>query len=499
MRSTLNRFRSAAVFVFGMLAWGLPHGVAHGAAPKKAASAATPTEKAAGKPPAEPEAPEPPSAPLDPISFAGIWMAGPAEDWARRFPVGKDLVMTRRVLSEEAAKSFELSKQLLDDLRTFQNQNPGGNRIVDALAGNDYQPRADSGSALVMACVLNHEYCFSRKVGRSLSQKFAEVSFDLVICDFATLSVVATFPYRIEMIGSASDKDADMLRRIYTGGIADAKQAFTRQTPVFQNEYINNDPTKPLKVACPATLREAFLNLAKTPVKALSFEKAAVRKVNVRDDALNAMDPYFKPIAEEYFAGLFANNFFFGTTHRPKNPAEKDRMKIRWEYAANGVACLPFSKGNEVVYSMLVEELADAFRVKLRARSEADSKNVNFSLGRPLYDVDLVMPGFQTNAIPAGLQFSAYSRIEIKVDDQTFYSRKHDGSEIHFAGVERTWANYAAATNTMFTFAGLEILKAVTGPEINKNQPLDVSKPAALRKFFLMCAPDCAKSFTQVK
>jgi hypothetical protein len=51
----------------------------------------------------------------------------------------------------------------------------------------------------------------------------------------------------------------------------------------------------------------------------------------------------------------------------------------------------------------------------------------------------------------------------------------------------------------MFTFAGLEVLKAVTGPEINKNQPLDVSKPAALRKFFLMCAPDCAKSFTQVK
>ena len=124
MRSKLTRFSSVAVFVLGMLAWGFPHGVVQGAAPKKAASAA--------KPPAEPEAPEPPSTPLDPISFAGIWMAGPAEDWARRFPVGKDLVMTRRVLSEEAAKSFELSKQLLEDLRTFQKQNPGGNRIVDA-------------------------------------------------------------------------------------------------------------------------------------------------------------------------------------------------------------------------------------------------------------------------------------------------------------------------------------------------------------------------------
>jgi hypothetical protein len=482
-----------------LIAWILLGCVTLGASPKKQPSAPAQKEKPSTTPAVvDPGAPQSASEPQEPISFAGIWMAGPEQDWQRRFPIGKDLVMTRRTISEESAKSFELSKQLLGDLRRFQKQNPGGNRIVDALAEEGYQPKAERGSALVMACVLNYEYCFTRKVGRSLIQKFAEVSFDLVICDFSSLSVVATFPYRIERIGSSSDREADMLRQIYLG-FENEKLTFGTPNPTFQNKYKDNIPGGALVEARPATLREAFLNMAKTPVRGIGFEKAAVRKVSVRDDARNALDPYFKPIAEEYFASMFSSNFCEGTTLRVKNPQESDKLKRRYEYGGTGVACLPFSKGNEVVYSMLVDELADAFRVRLRARNEADSKNVAFSLGRPLYDINLVIPGFQTNPIPSGVQYCAYSRIELTIDGQTFYSKQHDGNDIFSSGAERTWAQYAAATNTMFFEAGHQILKAVGGSEIQRENPIQIVKTSPLRKFFLMCAPDCSKSFTQKK
>jgi len=433
----------------------------------------------------------------EPITFAGIWMAGPEQDWARRFPVGKDLAMTRRVYSKESEESFELAKSLLGYLRKFQQENPGGDRIVDALASPSFVPKAASGSALVMACVLNHEYCFSRKIGK-VTQNFAEVSFDLVICDFSNLTVVASFPYRIERIGGPADKGEDMLRDIYTKAEVDRPgSTWGQQDPVFINEFPNNDPTKRPTKARPATLREGFLNIAKCKVKALGFEKAAVRKVTVMDPANEVLHEYFKPFSEAYFANMFSSNFFEGTTLRVKDRNVTDKMKRRYEYAGTGVACLPFSKGNEVVYSMLVDELADAFRVKVRGLGESESKNVQFSLGRPLYEIDLVVPAFQTVPTPGGVKYCAYSRIEVKIDEQTLYSRQHDANEVGFASGKTQWESYADAANSMFFEAGDQILRAVNGPDVAKEKPLQVVKPSPLRKFFLLCAPDCAKSFNK--
>jgi hypothetical protein len=51
----------------------------------------------------------------------------------------------------------------------------------------------------------------------------------------------------------------------------------------------------------------------------------------------------------------------------------------------------------------------------------------------------------------------------------------------------------------MFFEAGHQILKAVSGAEVQKESPVQIVKPTPLRKFFLMCAPDCSKSFTQNK
>jgi hypothetical protein len=385
---------------------------------------------------------------------------------------------------------------------------------VDALASPSFVPKAASGSALVMACVLNHEYCFSRKIGR-VTQKFAEVSFDLVICDFSNLTVVASFPYRIERIGSSSDRDEDMLRDIYTKVEMDRPgSTWSQQDPVFINEFPNNDPTKRPTKARPATLREGFLNIAKCKVKALRFEKAAVRKVTVMDPANEVLHDYFKPFSEAYFANMFSSNFFEGTTLRLKDRSVTDKMKRRYEYGGAGLACMPFSaqrnkEGDpEVVYSMLVDELADAFRVKVRSKGESSNpNNVAFSFGRPVYDIYLVVPAFQTVPTPGGVKYCAYSRIEVKVGTpqppppestkETLYSRQHDANEVGFASGKTQWESYADAANSMFFEAGDQILRAVNGPEVGKEGPRHVVKPSPLRKFFLLCAPDCINSLNK--
>ena len=436
--------------------------------------------------------------PADPISFAGIWMAGPSEDWERRFPVAKDLVMTRRVLTEDAVKSFQLSQQLLGDLRKVKKE--GGGRIVDALADEGYVPRADKGAALVMACVLNHEYYFTRTVGRgkgAVTQLLVEVAFDLVICDFSSLSVVASFPWRIERIdvlnggASAASAAKKQLLQIYTG-LDNPTKWFSQQSPVIRAQAGRQDELA-------GTLREAFVNISKVPLKTLGFEKVAVRKVNIMPDASSVLHEYFKPFAESYFATMFNSSFFVGTS--PRGAGSKGNEVIK----GTGVACLPFSKGNEVVYSMLVEELADAFRVKVRGRNESDSKNVAFSLGRPHYDIDLVIPAFQTvvassNEIGQGVQYCAYSRIEVKVDDQPLYSSQHSASQTSIipAGSPKTtaWESYADATQLMFLKAGEEMVqsKVLDGPDVQKTKPVQIIKPGPLRNFFLLCAPDSLKS-----
>ena len=454
-------------------------------------SVSTPAESSvAVKPQAE--------GPVDPISFAGIWLAGPSEDWIRRFPVAKDLVMTRRELSDDTVKSFELSKQLLGDLRKVKKE--GGGRIVDALADEGYVPKAERGSALVMACVLNYEYYYTRTIGRgkgAVTQLLAEVCFDLVICDFSSLSVVASIPWRIERLDvlkggvSAEQAGRKALTHIYTS-LENPGKWYAQPNPVIRCQEGHQDELA-------GTLREAFVNIAKVPLKTLGFEKVAVRKVNIMPDANRVLHEYFKPFAESYFATMFNGSFFVGTSPRVAGSKGNEVFK------GTGVACLPFSNGNEVVYSMMVEELADAFRTKVRGRNESDSKNVAFSLGRPQYDIDLVIPAFQTvtassNEIGQAVQYCAYARIEVKADEQPLYSSQHSANQsgiIPAGGSKNTaWESYADATQLMFLKAGEEMVQAkvLEGPEVVKTKPVQIIKPVPLRNFFLFCAPDSLKS-----
>jgi hypothetical protein len=422
--------------------------------------------------------------PAEPIAFSGIWMAGREEDWERRFPVAKDVVMLRRTQADGFSKSFELSKALLNAFQASKRE--GGNRIVDGLTLS--MGSASSGRALVMACSINHEYTYARTVGvgrGAVRTVFADVFADLLVCDFADLSVVARFPFRVTRKDIAkpgkSDRDVgvQLLSDIYSvpprddftmGGDKHRGMDYwtSRKTPLSDNSTEKG-------TQLPIHLLTGMLNASKHGFKTLGYSRVAVRSVNVMSDAEAVLHSYFKPFKEEYFASLFSSNFYDGT----------------------GLATLPYSKGNEVIFSMMVEELSDAQQVKLRSGREAESKNVKFSLARSEYDIDLVIPTFMT--VPRGdiSQCCAYSRITVKQNDIPIYSVQHDANQQMIAargtsGV--SWEAYADATCEMFFRAGPQMLKAVGGKDFQETKPIKIIMTSRLRKFFFECAPDTIKN-----
>lgn len=418
--------------------------------------------------------------PAEPISFSGIWMAGREEDWERRFPVAKTVAMVRRTQAEGFSESFELSKAMLQGFQASKKE--GGRRLVDGLTTS--MGSAKDGRALVMACVINHEYTHARTVGvgkGAIRTVFADVFADLVICDFSDLSVVARIPFRVTRkdVAKAGKTDVEtgtgLLRDIYTappsgdfsmGGDKHRGLDYwiSRQTPL-------RDDGAEKGVQLPIHLITGMLNASKYGFKMLGFSKAVVRGVSVMPDAEAVLHPYFKPFKEDYFASLFTSNFFDGT----------------------GLATLPYSKGNEVVFSMMVEELADAQQVKLRSGREAETRNVKFALARADYEIDLVIPTFMT--VPRGdiAQCCAYSRITVKQNEAPIYSVQHDANQqmiVTRGSKGASWEAYADATCEMFFRAGPLMLKAVGGREVQESKPVKVIKPSELRAFFLSCAPE---------
>lgn len=417
--------------------------------------------------------------PAEPISFSGIWMAGREEDWERRFPVAKDVVMLRRTQADGFSKSFELSKALLNAFQA--SKRGGGNRIVDGLTLS--MGSAKDGRGLVMACVVNHEYTHGRTVGSgkgAVRTVFADVFADLVICNFSNLSVVARVPFRVSRKGivrpgkSEADAGLELLSDIYSippnedfmmggDGHKGLKYWIDRKNPLKDNGSERN-------LQMPIHLVSGMVNAAKYAASMTARRKVAIRKVTVMPDAESALHSYFHPFKEEYFASLFSSNFFDGT----------------------GLSTLPFSRGDELVFSMMVEELSDANLVGIRSGREAETRNVKFALSRPDYDLELVIPTFMT--VPRGdiAQVCAYSRITIKQSDVPIYSAQHDANQqvVLARGTKGTsWEAYADATSEMFFRAGSQMLKLVDSKDINEPKPVRVVRASELRDFFLWCAP----------
>jgi hypothetical protein len=144
------------------------------------------------------------------IAFGGIWLRGSKADALKNFPIGSRYAMQ----GGDDKKSAEWSRKLLASLR--KQQKPDGTRLVDRMAADDFQPQASTGRAMVMACAINYEHSETTMAAGS-RKIFAEVGFDLILCNFADRNVVFTLPGRLQYVdlGSGPEKSAAMLTDLY--------------------------------------------------------------------------------------------------------------------------------------------------------------------------------------------------------------------------------------------------------------------------------------------
>jgi len=375
------------------------------------------------------------------IKFSGIWLSGKFSEADRLFPVGKGFAMQ---LGENGATT--LSRDLLKQLRA--QAKPDGSRIIDSVAPDDYMPDASKGEALVMACAINYEHVDGVEIG-GIHKVIAEVGFDLVICNFADRSIVLSLPGRVTRTDVANSSNITQ----------------EKKTELLKNLYQEE-------------LIKRFCKLAQSHGPEIFGTKtAAVTKITLFPEAQAILPEWLQSRAEEYIAGVAASNFYEGA----------------------GLPLLPFSRGNEVAFCAMREQLSDANRVIAVSEGEARNTGMSFVLKKPDYEIELVIPVFKTvtaTSGPAGdvVQNCAYSRITIKIGDSVIYSAQHDGNAQNIvpAGSSRKtpWLAYSDALNTLFFKGGKQILKDhCTGEPVDQAKPMKVIKQSEIRRFFLDCAP----------
>ncbi len=393
--------------------------------------------------------------PADPITWGGLWLTGKLSDMERDFPVGKDY--TARMVEGEGG-SRELSREMLKALR--RKAKPGGKRLVDALAPDDYTPEAKSGKALVLACVVTYEGVELLNHGGSAgsNELEARLDFNLVLCDFSNRSVVAAIPGRLSGRHSpggtkaiSKEMQINALRQLYWR--TDKKQSSQDRD-----------------------LLERFTELAgEFGPEIAGLGRAGVTKVTVFDEAKKVIPSHLREKEEHFFSRLAGCNFYDGA-----------RLPL-----------IPFSRGNELVFCAMQEKLADASQQALKSNEAGDG--VYFTLQKPEYEIELVIPAFRTVTVSAAknigkvVQDCCYSRITIKHGEQTIYSAQHDANaqRILASGSPESgyWGSYYSALNLMF-FEGAKQIKArLAGQRKKQENPVLVIEPSALREMFLDCAP----------
>ena len=142
------------------------------------------------------------------------------------------------------------------------------------------------------------------------------------------------------------------------------------------------------------------------------------------------------------------------------------------------------------------ENLSDATNNVINNEESADG--VKFSLKKPLYEVELTIPAFQTvaassNAIGKVVQNCCYSRITIKKGADTIYTSQHQGNVqniIPKGSSEKTpWLAYSDALNEMF-FSGSKKIKTLISASSKKQEnPLLIINPSGIKGVFVACAP----------
>jgi hypothetical protein len=128
---------------------------------------------------------------LPPIKFAGIWVRGNAVDAKKSCPVGYQYALS----ANPSEKAIEYTQKIHAAL--VKDSKADGIRIMDHIAELDYMPNSAVGRAYVMACALKYEILEAGTLPSGNRGAFAEIGFDLIICDFSDRSVVLSIPCRL--------------------------------------------------------------------------------------------------------------------------------------------------------------------------------------------------------------------------------------------------------------------------------------------------------------
>jgi hypothetical protein len=312
------------------------------------------------------------------VSWGGVWLRGSNDEREKDFPIGTEFAFKPGSDSDtrdDSGKNTIFAKELLASIRAEAKLD--GGRILDRLMRDGDLASAESGRALVMACAINYEF-FETTIEAGTKVVYAEVGFDLLMCDFASKNIVFALPARLQFkdIWEGKVNVESEIRRIYQ-----------------------------------ERLPKEFLRLAKKPWDGgRSFQTLGFGKVDVWDDAKKQMPVRFSAKPEFYISSLFSSTLS-KTIDLP---------------------VMPYSRGNEAVYTgLLMNNVADVENV---------SRDGRFILQEPNYVVNLVIPTFKEvkgegdGVLDTSLHY-AFARVTIAGETGlTIFNEKFD------AGVRRKMA-----------------------------------------------------------
>ena len=268
------------------------------------------------------------------IKFAGVWIRGNASDAAKVCPVGIKYAMGGG--DDDGAAAF--SSKLLQKIRA--KQKPGGLRLIDRVAPDDYLPQAGSGQALVMACEINYEITEDGVLPSGVTGCFGEIGFDLIICDFSDRQVVFSIPCRLVFQEHAKKSDSHLVK-LYEQHLP---QIFMQ---LAEYKWNSGDAFSAVGIGSVAILQPR--NTKDLPATVVDLPE----KVSERIEMLCAQ--------------IAASRFFDAT----------------------GIPIQPYSKGEEAVIYGLQENLADASSLVVQKIREQHADGVGFLLKKPDYKLDL--------------------------------------------------------------------------------------------------------------
>ena len=372
------------------------------------------------------------------IKYSGVWLTGSFKDIDRHFPIGK-----AHTLAFGSGSGNELSKKILSLIRA--EAVPGKGRLIDNIAPDDFRPEAAAGKSYVMACSINYEHVDCVEIG-GVNKVMGEVGFDLVICDFSTRSVVVCLPGRV----------------MYYDVTKSPSISEEQKASILNNIYSEKLPKEFLRI-CKAHGPEI-----------IGLDSAGVTDVKLFDEAMAILPDHLQERYQSYFGNVAASNF----------------------YEATGMPLLPYSRGSEMVFCGMQENLVDATNSVIN--SEEGDQGQRFILKKPLYSVEIIIPAFQTtvatsNDIGKVVLNCSYARINILKGESTIYTSQHEGNVQntipHRSSNKTPWLAYSDSLNKMFLGAGKKIKAAMNGKNKEQESPRLLINSESIKKMFFDCAP----------